>query len=157
MNFTTTVHPLAAHLGLSLAVTWNGPRIAGLDLVQSSSSDVPASGSLGEWISSWNERRSHPGLPADLLDWSDVPVRTREILATLGRVPAGRTCTYADVATWSGIPRGFQAVGQAMARNPFVLVVPCHRVLARDGGLGGYSAGGPMIKRKLLDHERGVL
>lgn len=154
---TNTVHPLAAHLGLSLAVTWNGPRIVGLNLVESSSSDVSATGPLGDWIACWNDHRSSPGLPENILDWTSVPRRTREILATLEQVPAGRTCTYGEVAHWAGIPRGFQAVGQAMARNPFVLVVPCHRVLARDGGLGGYSAGGPLIKRRLLDHEGGVL
>lgn len=93
----------------------------------------------------------------ELLDWSSVPVRTAAILAVLEGIPAGRTFTYADVASLAGIARGYQAIGQAMRRNPFPLVVPCHRVVASNGTLGGYSAGGPAIKALLLGHEAGTV
>lgn len=138
---------------LSLSVRWCGDRIVGTGLVEGSEGETTAEGPLGLWIGSWIRGLPLPGLPEDLLDWSAVPLRSRAILGTLSKVPPGRTCTYADVALWAGIPKGYQAVGQAMARNPFVLLVPCHRVLARDGGLGGYSAGGPVVKRWLLEHE----
>ena len=147
-----TTHRLEP-VGLSMAVSWREDRIVSIGLVEGNEGETIAEGPLGLWIRSWNKGLPLPGLPEDLLDWSAVPLRTRTILATLGRVPPGRTCTYADIAGWAGIPKGYQAVGQAMARNPFVLVVPCHRVLAKDGGLGGYSAGGPLVKRKLLEHE----
>jgi len=148
-----TTHRLAAGLGLSLAVAWRDGRVASLDLVAPSSTDSVAEGPLGLWIASWNDGQPSPGIPEDLLDWTGVPLRTRQILSCLSEVPAGRTTTYGQLASRAGIPKGYQAVGQAMARNPFVLLVPCHRVLARDGGLGGYSAGGPAVKRRLLEHE----
>lgn len=148
-----TSHVLTRGIGLSLRVTWRDARVVATDLVEPSEADEALDGPLGLWIGSWSRGLPSPGLPEDILDWSGVPLRTRAILGALSRVPLGRTCTYADVAQWAGIPKGFQAVGQAMARNPFVLIVPCHRVLARDGGMGGYSAGGPNVKRKLLEHE----
>ena len=150
---TWTSHPLARSIGHSLRVAWSEGRVVAADLVDPSDRDEPPVGPLGLWIGSWNAGLPSPGLPEDLLDWSSVPLRTRAILGTLSRVPSGRTCTYANVADWAGIPKGYQAVGQAMSRNPFVLIVPCHRVLARDGGMGGYSAGGPGVKRRLLEHE----
>lgn len=65
----------------------------------------------------------------------------------------GRTLSYGEVARQ--IASSARAVGQACARNPFPLVVPCHRVLVAGGALGPYSAGdGPVTKRWLLDHER---
>jgi O-6-methylguanine DNA methyltransferase len=149
-------HRLAEGLNLSLGISWQKGRIVGTSLLESTDRDEVADGPLGLWIGSWNRGLTLPGLPEDLLDWSAVPLRTRAILGTLSQVLPGRTCTYAEVARWAGIPRGFQAVGGAMARNPFVLLVPCHRVLAKDGGLGGYSAGGPVVKRRLLEHEGGL-
>jgi methylated-DNA-[protein]-cysteine S-methyltransferase len=68
------------------------------------------------------------------------------------RVPAGATTTYGALARDIGQPQAFRAVAQAMARNPLIIIVPCHRVLAHDGGLGGFSAGLER-KRALLAHE----
>ena len=62
--------------------------------------------------------------------------------------------TYAELAAAAGSPRAVRAAGQAMARNPVPIVVPCHRVLRTGGGLGGYG-GGLDVKRWLLDLERG--
>lgn len=150
---TRTSHRLADRLGLSLAANWRDGRIVSLDLVAPSPADSVAEGALGLWIASWNDGQPSPGIPEDLLDWTGVPLRTRQILSVLTDVPAGRTTSYGELAARAGIPKGYQAVGQAMARNPFVLLVPCHRVLTRDGGLGGYSAGGPAVKRRLLEQE----
>ncbi|MFB3917997.1 MAG: methylated-DNA--[protein]-cysteine S-methyltransferase [Terriglobales bacterium] len=69
-------------------------------------------------------------------------------------IPYGRTRTYADIARAVGCPRGFRAVGMANHDNPIPIVVPCHRVIASDGTLGGYG-GGLAMKRKLLELERG--
>lgn len=67
-------------------------------------------------------------------------------------IPYGRTKTYADIARAVGCPRGFRAVGMANHDNPVPIIVPCHRVLASDGTLGGYG-GGLDVKQKLLELE----
>lgn len=69
-------------------------------------------------------------------------------------IPAGRTLSYKELATKIGKPGAARAVGAAMAHNRFPIVVPCHRVLRSDGGLGGFSAvGGVDLKRRLLEME----
>lgn len=70
-------------------------------------------------------------------------------------IPYGRTCSYAELAAAVGSPRACRAVGQANGRNPLMIVIPCHRVIAAGGGLGGYS-GGLDIKRFLLRLEAGL-
>ncbi len=67
-------------------------------------------------------------------------------------IPYGETRTYAELARAVGQPRGFRAVGMANHDNPVAIVVPCHRVIASDGTLGGYGGGLP-IKRWLLELE----
>lgn len=70
-------------------------------------------------------------------------------------IPAGQTLTYGELAARAGSPRAARAVGQAMATNRLILVIPCHRVVASGGRLGGYGGpGGLDTKRWLLDHER---
>lgn len=68
------------------------------------------------------------------------------------RIPYGETRSYAQLALAADCAKGFRAVGQANHHNPIPIVVPCHRVLASDGTLGGYG-GGLEIKRKLLNLE----
>ena len=67
-------------------------------------------------------------------------------------IPYGETRSYADIARVVGKPNAFRAVGMANNRNPVAIVVPCHRVIASDGGLCGYG-GGLDVKRKLLELE----
>ena len=71
----------------------------------------------------------------------------------LRRIPPGRTLSYAALAARVTRPRAVRAVGQANGSNPVSLFVPCHRVIAADGGLGGYG-GGLERKRRLLELER---
>ncbi|MCA9288119.1 MAG: methylated-DNA--[protein]-cysteine S-methyltransferase [Phycisphaerales bacterium] len=75
-----------------------------------------------------------------------------EVWAALGRIPAGVTRSYGDLARSLGRPTAFRAVARANATNPIALLVPCHRVIGSDGSLTGY-AGGLAIKRWLLGHE----
>lgn len=92
----------------------------------------------------------------------DVPVDLsgktgfqRRVLGQCRRIPAGRVVTYGELARRAGRPRAARAVGQTMASNPVPLIIPCHRVVASGGGLGGFSAeGGPGLKRRLLAHEK---
>ncbi len=95
------------------------------------------------------------------IDLSGVPLAMTElslfhqqVYAVVRRIPRGQTQTYQQVAIQAGSPLASRAVGQAMARNPFPLIVPCHRVTAAQGGLGGFTAdGGTKIKHWLLDKE----
>ena len=68
-------------------------------------------------------------------------------------IPVGETRTYGEIARTFGVPKGARAVGRACATNPVSLVIPCHRAVREDGGLGGYRWG---LERKqaLLDRER---
>lgn len=72
---------------------------------------------------------------------------------TLRRVPFGSVTTYQTLARAVGLLRGARAVGAALRANPLPIIIPCHRVVASSGSLGGYSAG-LHYKRALLSHER---
>jgi O-6-methylguanine DNA methyltransferase len=76
----------------------------------------------------------------------------RKVWSALRRVPPGRTTSYAALAEQVGCRGGARAVGAANAANPVALVIPCHRVIRADGGLGGYG-GGAERKEWLLRHE----
>lgn len=76
----------------------------------------------------------------------------RRVWSALVAIPYGETCSYGEVARRLGLAGGQRAVGAANARNPLAIVVPCHRVIGRDGALTGY-AGGVERKRWLLAHE----
>ncbi|MET7285115.1 methylated-DNA--[protein]-cysteine S-methyltransferase [Streptomyces sp. NPDC005573] len=90
------------------------------------------------------------------LDWSLISGFNRQVLRELASgVPYGTVVGYGDLARRVGRPDGAQAVGNAMGSNPLPVVVPCHRVVESDGGIGGFG-GGLETKRKLLALE-GVL
>ncbi|MFJ6660046.1 methylated-DNA--[protein]-cysteine S-methyltransferase [Streptomyces sp. NPDC091377] len=90
------------------------------------------------------------------LDWSLISGFNRQVLRELASgVPYGAVVGYGDLAGRVGQPGAAQAVGVAMGSNPLPVVVPCHRVVERDGGIGGFG-GGLETKRKLLALE-GVL
>ncbi len=80
-----------------------------------------------------------------------TPFQTSVLQATCN-IPAGTVWTYGQVARAVGKPQASRAVGQALARNPIPIVIPCHRVVASDGSLGGYG-GGLATKRWLLQLE----
>ena len=76
----------------------------------------------------------------------------RKVLLETCRIPKGKTITYGELARRMGRAGAARAVGNALAKNPFPIVVPCHRVVAKDG-IGGYS-GGVGMKKKLLLKEK---
>jgi methylated-DNA-[protein]-cysteine S-methyltransferase len=76
----------------------------------------------------------------------------QRVWAELRRIPFGETTTYGELAERIGNPRSVRAVGMANGRNPISIIVPCHRVIGRDGSLTGY-AGGLAAKERLLAHE----
>ena len=89
------------------------------------------------------------------LDLSLLTPFAQKVLRTLAKVPYGKTITYGELAKRAGSEKAARAVGSVLARNPLPIVVPCHRVLASDGSLGGFSApGGVKFKSKLLNLEK---
>jgi methylated-DNA-[protein]-cysteine S-methyltransferase len=72
----------------------------------------------------------------------------------LSQIPFGQTVAYKDIAKKISNPKAVRAVGTANGKNPFCIIVPCHRVIAADGSIGGYGGGIP-VKRQLLQIEQG--
>ena len=87
------------------------------------------------------------------LDVAGTALQQR-VWAALQRVPWGETRTYSDLAVAAGAPRAIRAVAAACAANPVAVVVPCHRIVRKDGALAGYRWG-LARKRALLERERG--
>ncbi|HRK09073.1 MAG TPA: methylated-DNA--[protein]-cysteine S-methyltransferase [Pseudobdellovibrionaceae bacterium] len=77
----------------------------------------------------------------------------REVWQALQRIPYAQTWSYKDLAKRVSRPKATRAVGSANGRNPIAIIIPCHRVIAADGGIGGYG-GGLMRKRRLLAIEQ---
>ena len=100
------------------------------------------------------------GEPSDLsaiaLDMEGVAPFHRRVYEAARAIPPGKTLAYGDIATRLGAPGAARAVGQALGRNPFPIIVPCHRVVAAGGKIGGFSAhGGTATKRRMLAIEGG--
>ncbi len=115
-----------------------------------------------------SEPRSHPA-GVQLLEYFegkrfsfDLPLKIfptsfqKSVWNVLSAIPYGQTLSYAQVAEKIQNPRAYRAVGTSCGANPLPIIIPCHRVLASDGSLGGYS-GGLEIKRALLAHEQQML
>jgi AraC family transcriptional regulator of adaptative response/methylated-DNA-[protein]-cysteine methyltransferase len=96
-------------------------------------------------------RQPHLDLPLDI----QATAFQRRVWEALQRIPYGTTCSYSEIARKLGQPRATRAVARACATNPVSVVIPCHRVVREDGGLGGYRWGLGR-KEKLLDVERGA-
>jgi O-6-methylguanine DNA methyltransferase len=77
----------------------------------------------------------------------------QQVWDALEAIPYGKMVTYADIAQAIGAPKAVRAVGQAIHRNPLGIIIPCHRVIGKNGTLTGYAAG---LSRKqwLLTHEQ---
>ncbi|NBV83082.1 MGMT family protein, partial [bacterium] len=86
------------------------------------------------------------------LNWDRVTDFQRRVYQELMAIGVGQTISYRDLAARVGRPNGARAIGNAMAKNPFLIVVPCHRVIESNGGLGGFASGLD-VKRALLAAE----
>lgn len=110
----------------------------------------------GEHLTPWIEailgylqgQELHLDLPLDI----QATAFQRRVWHALQRIPYGETRSYREVARAIGNPKAVRAVARACATNPVPLVIPCHRVVRSDGGLGGYGLGGER-KRALLERE----
>ncbi|MEW6057334.1 MAG: methylated-DNA--[protein]-cysteine S-methyltransferase [Bdellovibrionota bacterium] len=99
-----------------------------------------------------NGRRKKFDVP---LDVAGTPFQER-VWDQLSKIPYGKTYSYKEIASQIKNEKAVRAVGTANGKNPVCIIVPCHRVIAADGSLGGYS-GGIEIKRRLLELEKGLL
>ena len=104
-----------------------------------------AAGELAEYFQGRRQVFTVPLVPAG------TPFQQR-VWAALCEIPFGATASYGDIAARIGNPRACRAVGMANHRNPIAILIPCHRVVGRSGGLVGY-AGGLEVKRALLELE----
>jgi methylated-DNA-[protein]-cysteine S-methyltransferase len=97
----------------------------------------------------------HQPIPSFPLDARAGTSFQRQVWKALGEIPFGETLSYLQVAQSIGMPKSSRAVGQACGRNPIPILVPCHRVVAANGKLGGFSSG-IHIKQALLEIEGGA-
>jgi methylated-DNA-[protein]-cysteine S-methyltransferase len=140
-------------LGLYVHLELLGDRVAAVRLArkappESAGSDHPYLARIIEHI------RTGRGDLRDIPLHLEVAPFEREVLEFLRTIPPGQTITYGEIARRLGRPGASRAVGTACARNPAIIVIPCHRVVPKSGGLGEYSSeGGPETKRKLLLRE----
>jgi len=151
-------------------IAWGGRGLVGVQLPEPSAAETRA-----------RMRRRHPGAretspPPDVrraidaitahlrgdatdlsgigLDMDGVPDFHRRVYEVARAIPSGATLSYGEIAARIGEPSAAREVGQALGRNPFPIVVPCHRVLAAGGKTGGFSApGGVATKLRLLAIE----
>lgn len=79
----------------------------------------------------------------------------KKVWKETAKIPFGKTLTYSDIAKKIGHPKAVRAVGTALGKNPVCIVIPCHRVLPKSGGIGSYAYGAKM-KKWLLSHETTV-
>lgn len=108
---------------------------------------------LAEGIRRYFDNPPHPvPVPWDLLDLSAMTNLQHRALEAAAAIPFGQTRAYSDIAKAIGNPRAARFVGNTMARNPFPIIIPCHRVVRADKTLGQFG-GGPDLKRRMLEIE----
>ncbi len=148
-----------------MAICWTGERLCKFTMGHPSAAAASASLDQGSeptdhppaFVRGLAERvQAYTSGAAD--DFRDVPLDLahlsefqRKVVKECRRIPAGKMLSYAQLAKKAGYPGAARAVGNTMARNRFPIVVPCHRVVASGGAIGGFSApSGISLKQKLL-------
>lgn len=98
-----------------------------------------------------------PWTPGVSFDLADRPTWDRDVLEAVAAIPWGHTASYGEIARRVGSPRAARAVGGAVGRNPIGLLIPCHRVIAADGTIGGYGGDASGSRDDRLAMKRGLL
>jgi methylated-DNA-[protein]-cysteine S-methyltransferase len=140
-------------------IAWDGDVIVGMQLP-----DVRFEDACEAPPPPWVQRAIDDivaSLQGEADDLADIPLELdglppfrRRVYEVVRTIPPGETMSYGEVAAAAGSPGAARAVGQAMARNPFPLIIPCHRVLAAGGKIGGFTAsGGTDTKLRMLAIE----
>ncbi len=141
-----------------LMVTFSSKGLAALDFI---AGEAPPEAVPGSPPASWMQETlqalkdyfagGQPDLAKLRLDPQGTPFQ-RQVWEALKTIPPGKTLSYAELARKIGRPQAARAVGQACGANPIPILIPCHRVVAANGSLGGFSSG-LEHKRWLLKHE----
>jgi methylated-DNA-[protein]-cysteine S-methyltransferase len=151
-------------------IAWDGEMVVGVQLPEARVADTrarlrerfdgaragtpppPVQSAIDRIVSSLRGRADDlVDIPLDL---ASLPPFQRKVYEVVRTIPAGETMSYGEVAAEVGSPGAARAVGQALGRNPYAIVVPCHRVLAAGGRTGGFSAtGGVATKLRMLAIE----
>jgi len=154
-----SIHPVAIQTPMGAFTAHFTPKgLAGLDFPGAEAAAPPSGAVNPRWVEETAaavnetlEGRPHRALPP--LDLQTGTEFQREVWKALRGIPPGGTASYLEIARKLGRPKAARAVGQACGANPIPVLIPCHRVLASNGGLGGFS-GGLDWKRRLLAIER---
>jgi methylated-DNA-[protein]-cysteine S-methyltransferase len=137
----------------------NKGRLASLQFVdsvpRSSSTKTPLERKVKKWLEYFFQG-SDQNFPWEWLDVSSGTPFRQKVWKQLWQIPFGEVRSYSEIAKKIGKPKAARAIGQANHHNPLPLVIPCHRVIAANGSLGGYACGLKM-KKRLLKHEKVVL
>ncbi|TFE02223.1 methylated-DNA--[protein]-cysteine S-methyltransferase [Jeotgalibacillus salarius] len=133
--------------GYAALEKWAGKFYPGAILVESSQEMHPFT---NEFRAYFTEGKKSFDMP---IEPKGTPFQ-QEVWQALLEIPYGETRTYADIAERVGRPKAFRAVGTAIGANPLLIVVPCHRVIAKGGGLGGFSAG--LDVKRVLHQVEGI-
>lgn len=107
---------------------------------------------LLNWLHQFSRKKKSVPFPFELLALDKVSPFRKKVFVALCQIPFGEVASYGEVAKKIGNDKASRAVGSACGRNPFPLIVPCHRVIAGDGSAGGFSLDF-RIKRDLLSFE----
>jgi methylated-DNA-[protein]-cysteine S-methyltransferase len=111
----------------------------------------PAIKELGERVQSFLEGEA-VDFGLGILALEECSEFQKRVLLAEYKIPRGWISTYGRIARYLGIPGGARAVGRALARNPFPIIIPCHRAIRTNGELGGFR-GGLKMKQALLEFE----
>ena len=115
-------------------------------------SDTPPAAHILKWLEAYAQKRHLP-LDQFRLNLSHMTPFSKQALNAIVQVPFGTTCTYGDIASMIGNAKSCRAIGGACHHNPFPLIIPCHRIVTKNG-IGGFAYP-VVIKQSLLDFEQG--
>lgn len=139
-----------------IKITGDDSSVSEIDFVDENIDDLPDNSKspvLNKCASQLEEyfagKRNSFDVPLDL---KGTPFQ-KKVWEALKRIPYGETRSYQDVGTMTGNPRAVRAIGGANNKNPIAIIIPCHRVIGKDGSLTGYG-GGLWRKKWLLEHEK---
>ena len=118
--------------------------------------DHPSAVCVGRIIADYFCGRRPAAVPESWLALDRLTPGERAVLKIVRRIPYGATRTYAEVAELAGFPRGARFAGNALHKNPFPVIIPCHRVVRSDGTIGGFASGCQM-KEKMIALEETVI
>lgn len=155
LNYALETARIATPIG-EVSIVGDATHISRISIISGCSRPYDDAAPHGEALrEAVTQLRAYFSGDAVMFDLPLIPIaspRGAALRAAMASIPHGETLTYGALARIAGSsPR---AIGQACARNPYPIVIPCHRVLAAGGRLGAFSAGdGPVTKQWLLDHE----